>query len=129
MDTGGIREARGISGCLVCGSCTRVCPSARHGGFVPDEFIGAVDEGREAVGIWDCLQCRRCSHACPAGIDVAATVQDVRRLYAAAGNAPAKFLRAAETARETGASVARSPRIAKQRADLGLPVSAREGSG
>lgn len=128
MDTGGIREARGVSRCLICGSCTRVCPSARHGGFVPDEFIGAVDEGRETVGVWNCLQCRRCSHICPAGIDVAATVQDVRKLFAAAGDAPPKFIKAAETARTSGTSIAKSPRIAKQRAELGLPIFEREAS-
>ncbi len=111
---------------MICGSCTRACPSARHGGIVPDEFVGALDEGRGPRGAWDCLQCRRCTHVCPAGIDVAAAVQDVRRLLAAAGDAPDKFVRAVETARESGTPFVKSPRVTKQRADLGLRVPTGE---
>ena len=61
----------GADRCIECGSCTDVCPSARHGGIVPEKTVKDVNEGREPVDVWKCLQCHRCSVACPQDIDIA----------------------------------------------------------
>ena len=78
----------GLDRCLECGSCTDVCPSARHGGIVPDKVVKDTSEGRQAENVWKCLQCHRCSAACPEDIDVAGLICHLRNLEAAKDDIP-----------------------------------------
>ncbi len=71
MDCGDIREILGLDRCVSCGVCTDACPSARHGGIVPDAAVASVTVGETPERIWDCLMCHRCSMVCPQKIDVA----------------------------------------------------------
>ncbi len=110
----------GLDRCIECGSCTDVCPSARHGGIVPDQTVKAVSEGKEAVNIWKCLQCHRCSAVCPQEIDVAGLICHLRNEASSKGDIPERFRRSAAQMKK---DLRMSPiigRTAAQRSDLGL---------
>lgn len=120
MDCGEIRAALDLDRCASCGACTQACPSARHGGVVPDESVSLVVGGRVPERIWDCLLCHRCTMACPEGIDVAEMMSMLRN---ASGDTPERFLRAADRVYRTGRTVQPSGRTASQREALGLPAA------
>ena len=110
----------GLDRCIECGSCTDVCPSARHGGIVPDQTVKAVSEGKEIVNIWKCLQCHRCSAACPQEIDVAGLICHLRNEASSKGDIPERFRRSAAQMKK---DLRMSPIIGRtvaQRNDLGL---------
>lgn len=110
----------GLDRCLECGSCTDVCPSARHGGIVPDKVVNDVSEGREAKDIWKCLQCHRCSAVCPEGIDVAGLICHLRNEASSKGDIPERFRRSAAQMSKDLRMYPIIGRTAAQRGDLGL---------
>ena len=110
----------GLDRCLECGSCTDVCPSARHGGIVPDKVVNDVSEGREAKDIWKCLQCHRCSAACPEGIDVAGLICHLRNQASSKGDIPERFRRSAAQMSKDLRMYPMIGRTVAQRGDLGL---------
>lgn len=120
MDALDISRKRILKRCIACGACTRACPSARNGGFVPDEFIRDLNRDRFTGDVWKCLQCYRCLHVCRLGINVPATVMDVRKDMALRGDAPEKIPLAVDAAVTNGTPFAPSPRVAKQRKELNL---------
>ncbi|MGI5964789.1 MAG: 4Fe-4S dicluster domain-containing protein [Candidatus Methanomethylophilaceae archaeon] len=118
-----LREIAGIYGlerCIGCRSCTKNCPSARHGGIVPDETIKSVREGTYDGDPWKCLQCHRCSAACPKKIDVASVIIRLRRIQTEAGNVPERFRRVGKVYSETGGTMNVSPSADRNRGILGL---------
>ena len=106
--------------CIECGSCTDVCPSARHGGIVPENAVKAFSEGRPAEDVWKCLQCHRCSAACPEDIDVAGLICHLRGLESSKDNIPERFRRSAKQMSKDLRMYPIIGRTASQRADLGL---------
>ncbi|MDD4244866.1 MAG: 4Fe-4S dicluster domain-containing protein [Candidatus Methanomethylophilaceae archaeon] len=117
MDCGDIRETFGLDRCVSCGACTDACPSARHGGIVPDAAVASVIEGESPERIWDCLMCHRCSMVCPQKIDVAEMMALLRGI---SGGIPERYLRSAAQVYKTGRTTAASKRTASQRESLGL---------
>ena len=110
----------GLDRCLECGSCTDACPSARHGGIVPDKVVKDVSEGRQVENVWKCLQCHRCSAACPEDIDVAGLICHLRNEASSKGDIPERFRRSAAQMKK---DLRMSPIIGRtvtQRSDLGL---------
>ena len=110
----------GVDRCIECGSCTDVCPSARHGGIVPDKIVKDVSEGMEPVDVWKCLQCHRCSVACPQDIDIAGLICHLRNEASSRGDIPERFRRSAAQMKK---DLRMSPIIGRtvtQRSDLGL---------
>ena len=110
----------GLVRCLECGSCTDACPSARHGGIVPERVVKDVSEGRQPEDVWKCLQCHRCSAACPEGIDVAGLICHIRNNESAKGNIPERFRRSAKQMSKDLRMYPTIGRTVSQRADLGL---------
>lgn len=45
--------------CILCGRCTSVCPSFRHGGIDPMEIMAGGEEGLD-----QCIMCGSCQRAC-----------------------------------------------------------------
>lgn len=110
----------GLDRCIECGSCTDVCPSARHGGIFPDRTVKDVSEGREPADVWKCLQCHRCSAACSQDIDIAGLICHLRNEAASRGDIPERFRRSAAQMKK---DLRMSPMIGRtvaQRSDLGL---------
>ena len=106
--------------CIECGSCTDVCPSARHGGIVPEKTVKDVNEGKEPVDVWKCLQCHRCSAVCPQDIDIAGLICHLRNEASSKGDIPERFRRSAAQMKK---DLRMSPIIGRtvtQRSDLGL---------
>ena len=112
MDCGDIREILGLDRCVSCGVCTDACPSARHGGIVPDAAVASVTVGETPERIWDCLMCHRCSMACPQKIDVAEMMALLRGI---SDGTPERYLRSAVQVYRTGRTVSASKRTASQR--------------
>ena len=110
----------GLDRCLECGSCTDACPSARHGGIVPEEVVKAASEGRPAENVWKCLQCHRCSMVCPADIDVAGLICHLRNEESSKGNIPERFIRSANQMKKDLRMNPIIGRTVQQRADMGL---------
>ena len=110
----------GLDRCLECGSCTDVCPSARHGGIIPDKTVKDVSEGRPAENVWKCLQCHRCSAACPEGIDVAGLICSLRNEASSKGDIPERFSRSAKQMSKDLRMYPIIGRTVSQRSDLGL---------
>ena len=110
----------GADRCMECGSCTDVCPSARHGGIVPDEVVKNYNEGKPVVNVWKCLQCHRCSAECPEGIDVAGLICHLRNVASSRGDIPERFTRSAKQMSKDLRMYPMIGRTASQRADLGL---------
>ena len=110
----------GLDRCIECGTCTDACPSARHGGIVPDKVVKDVSEGRKPVDIWKCLQCHRCSSVCPQEIDVAGLICHLRNQASAEGDIPERFSRSAKQMKKDLRMYPIIGRTASQRADLGL---------
>ena len=110
----------GLDRCLECGSCTDACPSARHGGIVPEEVVKAASEGRLAENVWKCLQCHRCSMVCPADIDVAGLICHLRNEESSKGNIPERFIRSANQMKKDLRMNPIIGRTVQQRADMGL---------
>ncbi len=121
MDMREIAEVYGLDRCVKCRSCTKHCPSARHGGIVPDETVPAVREGTYDGDPWKCLQCHRCSAACPKKIDVASVIIRLRNIQARSGNIPERFLRVSKAYSETGGTMGSAPSVDENRKDMGLP--------
>ena len=110
----------GVDRCIECGTCTDSCPSARHGGIVPDKVVKDVSEGRKAADVWKCLQCHRCSSVCPQDIDVAGLICHLRNQASAEGDIPERFSRSAKQMKKDLRMYPIIGRIASQRSDLGL---------
>ena len=110
----------GLDRCIECGTCTDVCPSARHGGIVPDAVVRTVSEGGKASDIWKCLQCHRCSASCPQGIDVAGLICHLRNEASKEGDIPERFRRSAAQMRKDLRMYPMIGRTIAQRTDLGL---------
>ena len=117
MDCGEIRVLLGLDRCISCGACTDACPSARHGGVIPDEAVASVTDGEVPDRIWDCLMCHRCSMACPREIDVAEMMSLLRSI---SEEIPERYQRTAVQVYRTGRTFAVSKRTASQRESLGL---------
>ena len=110
----------GADRCLECGSCTDACPSARHGGIVPDEAVRNYNEGKSVADVWKCLQCHRCSAECPEGIDVAGLICHLRNEASSRGDIPERFARSAKQMSKDLRMYPMIGRTVSQRADLGL---------
>ena len=110
----------GADRCIGCGTCTDACPSARHGGIVPDGVVSSFNEGRPAENIWKCLQCHRCSSVCPEGIDVAGLICHLRNLASENGDIPERFRRSASQMSKDLRMYPIIGRTVSQRSDLGL---------
>ena len=110
----------GLERCIECGTCTDSCPSARHGGIIPDKVVKDVTEGKKAADIWKCLQCHRCSSVCPEGIDVAGLICHLRNEASAEGDIPERFKRSAVQMKKDLRMYPIIGRTAAQRGDLGL---------
>ena len=106
--------------CIECGTCTDSCPSARHGGIVPDKVVKDVSEGRKATDVWKCLQCHRCSSVCPQEIDVAGLICHLRNQASAEGDIPERFSRSAKQMKKDLRMYPIIGRTATQRSELGL---------
>ena len=110
----------GLDRCIECGTCTDSCPSARHGGIVPDKVVKDVSEGRKTADVWKCLQCHRCSSVCPQDIDVAGLICHLRNQASAEGDIPERFSRSAKQMKKDLRMYPIIGRTASQRSDLGL---------
>lgn len=117
MDLSGLN----LSECTGCGSCADACPSARNGGFRPDEAVDTVLKGGSPEGIWTCLMCHRCSSACPSDVDVSGLMLVLRNASAARGEAPARFKQTLDTVSREGKVAVPKGRTVQMREDLGLP--------
>ena len=113
----------GTERCIECGTCSDACPSARHGGIVPDQIVKDVNEGNSPKDVWKCLQCHRCTAACPEGIDVAGLICHLRNLASAEGDIPERFKRSAAQMKKDLRMYPIIGRTASQRSDLGLSTA------
>lgn len=71
--------------CYQCKKCTTGCPVAAFGDVHPAQVMRAVQLGDEAMSvesefIWLCTGCETCTTRCPQGIDVAAVMDELRRI-------------------------------------------------
>lgn len=112
--------------CIKCKKCTKNCPSAKHGGIVPDEVVSEVSDGTYEGDPWTCLMCHRCSIVCPKGIDIAELVRELRYLEVSRGNVPERFSRVYKRYRETGDTLSVASSIDEERNRLGLPGIERD---
>lgn len=117
MDLGEITELLDLKRCVSCGACTDACPSARHGGIVPDAAVASVIDGEFPERIWDCLMCHRCSMACTQDIDVAEMMAILRNI---SDGIPERYVRTAVQVYRTGRAASPSKRTESQRDVLGL---------
>ncbi|MCQ2052739.1 MAG: 4Fe-4S dicluster domain-containing protein [archaeon] len=113
----------GLDTCLDCGTCTENCPSARHGGIVPNLIIKNISEGKPPEHIWKCLQCYRCSMVCPVNIDVCGLICHLKNLAATNNDIPECFKRLSIQMFKDLKMNPIDKRAIRQRTDLGLSVS------
>lgn len=113
----------GLDRCLDCGTCTKNCPSARHGGIIPNLIIKNVLEGKHPEHVWKCLQCYRCSMVCPVNIDVCGLVCHLKNLAAANNDIPECFKRLGVQIFKDLRMNSMDKRTMRQRIDLGLSIS------
>lgn len=85
-------EARSVSRCVQCQTCTNVCPVVAHGidagrgvDVTPQEVVNLLRLGLRdlALGsrmVWDCAGCYQCQENCPQGIRVADIMLELRAL-------------------------------------------------
>ncbi|MDD2410311.1 MAG: 4Fe-4S dicluster domain-containing protein [Candidatus Methanomethylophilaceae archaeon] len=120
MEQGTLAEKFELERCIQCKKCTRNCPSAKHGGIVPNEAVLGVREGRYDGDPWTCLMCHRCSMVCPKGIEVAGLVLALRNKEAESGNIPERFRRVYGNFRQTGDTMSIAGSVDEERNSLGL---------
>ena len=71
--------------CYQCKKCSVGCPVASFADVHPAQVMRAVQLGDEAMSvgsrfIWLCTGCETCTTRCPQGIDVAAIMDELRRI-------------------------------------------------
>jgi len=92
-----------VSRCIQCGKCSASCPVNFTMDILPHQIIRLIELGRvetvmQSEALWLCIQCGRCTSACPKTLDVAESIQELRRaapeqLDVAWGNAFRRFQR------------------------------------
>jgi heterodisulfide reductase subunit C len=128
MEQGALADKFELTKCIQCKKCTRNCPSAKHGGIVPNEVVLGVREARYDGNPWTCLMCHRCSMVCPKGIEVAGLVMSLRNNEAESGNIPERFRRVYGNFRQTGDTMSIAGSIDEERRVLGLTELCRDPS-
>ncbi len=71
--------------CYQCGKCSAGCPVQFAMDIPPNQVMrllqrGLIDEVLTAKSIWVCASCNTCTTRCLRGIDIAATMDELRRL-------------------------------------------------
>lgn len=74
-----------VSDCMQCAKCSAGCPIAFAMDLLPHQImrfcmIGAEDRALSSKTIWLCASCQTCTTRCPANIDIAKTMDVLRRI-------------------------------------------------
>lgn len=126
MEQGALAIKFELVKCIQCKKCTRNCPSAKHGGIIPNETVLGVREGNYAGDPWTCLMCHRCSMVCPKGIEIAGLVLALRNNEAEAGNFPERFGRVYGNFRKAGDTMSTAGSTDEERNAFGLSKICRD---
>lgn len=126
MNFQALSEKYRLDDCIKCKRCTRNCPSAKHGGIIPDSVVAEVSEGTYEGDPWTCLMCHKCSMVCPKDIDIAELIRELRYIEASQGNVPDRFSRVYKRYLETGDTLSVASSIDEERNRLGLPDMERD---
>jgi heterodisulfide reductase subunit C len=81
-----------LSECYQCGKCSAGCPVAGIGEGPPSRILRLLQLGQTAAAmrspfIWQCVSCQTCSTRCPNSFDCAGTMDALRQLSVARGEA------------------------------------------
>lgn len=74
-----------LNACSQCGKCSAGCPVSFTMDVLPHQMVrliqlGAVESVLQSEALWLCIQCGNCTSACPSALDLAGSIQALRRL-------------------------------------------------
>ncbi len=121
-----LSEKYRLDDCIKCKRCTKNCPSAKHGGIIPDRVVSEVSEGIYDGNPWTCLMCHRCGMVCPKDIDIPELIRELRQSEASKENIPDRFSRVYKRYMETGDTLSVAASMDEERNRLGLPNMERD---
>jgi heterodisulfide reductase subunit C len=119
-------DAREITACFSCGTCTAGCPiHEAYPEYDPRKLARMVNLGmREMVlsrpYIWYCATCHTCEQRCPQKISFFNVLNVLKNMAAAEGYAPPSWVNQTQQVMQTGIVFATEEAWVKRRKELSL---------
>ena len=120
-------EAKGLSACFSCGTCTAGCPiSEVFPEYSPKKLAKMVKLGmkREVLGnplIWCCTTCRSCEQHCPQNVRFFSILNVLKNMASEAGYAPSPWVEQTQQVMRTGLAFPTDAALTQKRQAKSLP--------
>jgi len=123
-------NAKTLSYCYQCGTCSGGCPVAQvtDGVYNPrrliiESLLGLKEKliTQKVPDVWQCATCQKCVQQCPQDVELTEVFMLLRNLSTDRGLAPKGYYAQAKTIMTDGKAIPLQAAIARRRTQLGIP--------